>query len=250
MSLTPSFRLPVSIPEGVVHSSVKDAIEDHDNAILDLQQAIPALKNQITALGTPPASTSTGTSTTTAVSTQNVTNVTVGGGPVNNQTGVTAYTTAQSDNGALVIFNDASPVAVTLNNSVTLPWYFVIANYGAGTVTLTPQQGTLTGSVTVPTGYAQSIYFDGSGFWGVIFPIVPVTTSGVAHEWLASYNAATGVFTLSQPAFSDISGTLASSQLPSSGLTATIVTAKLTTGGAEGSQTYTNGLLTAQTPAT
>lgn len=35
-----------------------------------------------------------------------------------------------------------------------------------------------------------------------------------------------------------------------SGLTATITTAKLTSGGTEGSMTFTNGLLTAQIPST
>ena len=37
---------------------------------------------------------------------------------------------------------------------------------------------------------------------------------------------------------------------PPSGITGTITTAKLTGGGANGSMTFTNGVLTAQTPAT
>lgn len=37
---------------------------------------------------------------------------------------------------------------------------------------------------------------------------------------------------------------------PPSGVTTTITTAKLTGGGANGSMTFTNGVLTAQTPAT
>ncbi len=37
---------------------------------------------------------------------------------------------------------------------------------------------------------------------------------------------------------------------PPAGLTVTITTAKLTGGGANGSMTFTNGVLTAQTPAT
>lgn len=50
--------------------------------------------------------------------------------------------------------------------------------------------------------------------------------------------------------FSEITGNLATSQLPTAGLTATITTAALTTGGTQGSMTFTNGILTAQTPAT
>lgn len=38
--------------------------------------------------------------------------------------------------------------------------------------------------------------------------------------------------------------------LAPSGFTGTIATAKLTVGGANGSMTYSNGILTAQTPAT
>ena len=47
-----------------------------------------------------------------------------------------------------------------------------------------------------------------------------------------------------------INGNLKLSQLPTSGLSATITTAKLTSGGTEGSMTFTNGLLTSSTPAT
>lgn len=52
------------------------------------------------------------------------------------------------------------------------------------------------------------------------------------------------------PALSDLSGNITTSQLPPSGITVVIVTAKLTGGGADGSQTFTNGILTAQVPAT
>jgi hypothetical protein len=87
----------------------------------------------------------------------------------------------------------------------------------------------------------------------------------VAHEWLNSYDAATGAFTLTQPAFTDISGTatagqvpalsalsgqITESQLPAAGLSVTITTAQLTPTGAQGSQTFVNGILTAQVPAT
>jgi hypothetical protein len=84
-----------------------------------------------------------------------------------------------------------------------------------------------------------------------------------AHKWVNGFSA--GVFTKTQPAFSDVSGTAAAgqipalsalsgqitgAQLPSGVISATIVTAKLTGGGTNGSMTFTNGLLTAETPAT
>jgi hypothetical protein len=37
--------------------------------------------------------------------------------------------------------------------------------------------------------------------------VFPITFAAVAHEWLNSYNAVTGLFTATQPAYTDISGT-------------------------------------------
>lgn len=47
-----------------------------------------------------------------------------------------------------------------------------------------------------------------------------------------------------------VTGNIATSNLPTAGVSATITTAKLTVGGTNGSQTFTNGLLTSSTPAT
>jgi hypothetical protein len=155
---------------------------------------------------------------------------------------------------------------VTLTTQTT-PWFCWIANIGAGTATLTPQTGTINGVASLPvlSNFTTVVAFDGVNWWAGTSPIVPANTPGVAHEWIASYSSTTGVFTLTQPAFTDISGTatagqvpalsaltgrITTSQLPSAGLTATIVTAQLTTLGTQGSQTFTNGILTAQVPAT
>jgi hypothetical protein len=242
------------------------------NAITDLQGAIPALMSQITTLKTA-STTATATATAAAAMvTENITTINnnVSGGTVNNQTGNTTYTTAQGDSGALIILDAATAIALTLNNSVTVPWYCAIGNYGVGTVTATPQQGTLNGSGTILTGYVSYFYYDGMQFWTATFPIVPVNTPAIAHEWINSYNSGTGAFTQAQPAFTDVSGTATTSQIgtgtPSAGkyvdgaagawtalptgLSVTITTAKLTTGGVNGSQTFTGGLLTAQTQAT
>jgi hypothetical protein len=45
-------------------------------------------------------------------------------------------------------------------------------------------------------------------------PQLAITFGAVAHEFLTSYSATTGLFTAAQPAFSDISGTISSGQLP------------------------------------
>lgn len=84
-----------------------------------------------------------------------------------------------------------------------------------------------------------------------------------ASKWVRGL--AGGVFIKSQPAFADISGAataaqvpalsalngqITDAQLPPDGITVTVVTAKLNVAGTNGSMTYTNGILTAQTPAT
>jgi hypothetical protein len=173
-------------------------------------------------------------------------------GGVNNQTGNTTYTTQGSDGGIVLIFNDASPVAVTLNVGVPVPWFVFTTNLGAGLVTFTPQSGTINGGATftLPFNYTSIIAFDGTNWWATALPIVPSTFTAITHEFLTSYNAATGLFTAAQPAFTDITGQITTVQLPASGLSVTITTAKLTTGGANGSMTFTDGILTAQTPAT
>lgn len=128
--------------------------------------------------------------------------------PVNNQSGVVTYATVSGDNGNLLVFSDAAAIAVSLTTQ-TPPWGCYIANIGAlgaGTVTLTPATGTINGAATLailPTYWAL-VAFDGTNWWAATLPIVPVNTPAVAHEWLASYNAATGAFTLTQPKATDI----------------------------------------------
>ena len=173
-------------------------------------------------------------------------------GGVNNQSGNTAYTTQGSDGGILLVFDDASPVAVTLNTGVGVPWFVFATNLGTGTVTFTPQSGTINGGATftLPFNYTSIIVFDGTNWFATGLPVVPSTFTAVTHEFLTSYNAATGLFTAAQPAFTDISGQITTAQAPAAGVSATITTAQLTTLGTQGSMTFVNGILTSQTPAT
>jgi hypothetical protein len=221
-----------------------------------LQAIYQKLGNHAQAFSLLAAKTNGSTTTNTTVQES----ITTGGGstsgsvagiPVNNQSGVTSYSTTVFDNGALILFSDASPVAVSLVPQVT-PYGFFVANQGVGTVTLTPSIGTINGASTlsVMSNQLTIVAFDGANWWASTQSIVPVTFSAVAHEWLNSYNAATGAWTAAQPAFTDISGQITSGQLPSSGLSVTITTAKLTTLGTNGSLTFTAGLLTAQVAAT
>jgi hypothetical protein len=189
------------------------------NVASDLQTAIPLLKSQI---DTNTSSVKTVTDTVNNnTSTESVTQVvssssTVGG--INNQTGNTTYSTAQADNGYFIIFDDASPVAVSLAGApvIQLPWYCVIINYGVGLVTVTPLVGTITypnnigaASMGVPQGNAAIVAYDGTNYWAVLIQVSlvsPQNTPSIVHEWINAYDSATGVFSQTQPDFSDISG--------------------------------------------
>lgn len=175
---------------------------------------------------------------------------------VNDQSGATSYATMIGDNGALIVLSDASPIAVSLT-SETPPFGCFFANQGAGTATLTPATGTISyagnpGAASLPLlgGYGCLVGFSGTDWFALTMPIVPVGLVAVPHEFVISYDPATGIFAVAQPDFTDISGNLATSQLPSAGLSVTITTAQLTTGGTQGSMTFTAGLLTSQVQAT
>lgn len=101
-------------------------------------------------------------------------------------------------------------------------------------------------------------------------PTLPANTPAVTHEFVTAYNSTTGAFTQAQPSFPDVSGVATTAQIGTGtpaagdyvdggtgawtalpgGLTVVITTAALTTLGTTGSMTFTNGRLTASTPAT
>jgi hypothetical protein len=62
-------------------------------------------------------------------------------------------------------------------------------------------------------------------------PALAATTPPVSHEWIAGYDAASGAFTQSQPAFSDVSGVATAAQVPAlSGLTGAVTASQLPAG--------------------
>jgi len=202
-----------------VESSIEPSVQRHlqmiYKALNNHAQAFEYVKANGTTTSTSSSSTSTTTATTTTASTV-VSSSLPGLGTRNNQTGNTSYTTQTADNGALVIFNDASPVAVTLNATVSTPWMAFITNFGAGVVTLTPSSGTINAGASLSMAQHETsiVVFDGSNWWTSDLLILAQTIASVSHEWLNSYDASTGLFTQTQPAFTDISGTAAPSQLP------------------------------------
>lgn len=137
---------------------------------------------------------------------------------VNAQSGTT-YTLLTTDRSKLVTLSNASPVAVTVPvaTGAGFPAGFIcqVQNIGAGTATLTPTTSTINGAASLALLQYQSIDLvsDGTNWHALTgVTVFPVTTP-VTHEFATGMNAS-GVLSLAQPAFTDISSTLAESQLP------------------------------------
>lgn len=81
-------------------------------------------------------------------------------------------------------------------------------------------------------------------------PELPQTTTPAESMWFDGYDAPSGAFHASQPAFSNVSGRLETDQLPLAGFTGTVPLASLTTGGTQGALTITNGIITSVTEPT
>lgn len=302
----PSFRYPFA-NLAKLPPEARDAHLATFNALTDIYQALALQKQNSSTNTTTVNETVLGTSSTSTASGVSSFNGATGAVTffpdiflVNNQTGVTTYTTQTADAGAFIVLNDASPIAIGLNYTVATNWATWIANYGAGAATLTPTlvpsgaTSTITypnnigaSSMPLPSGFAAIISFDGQNFWAIAIPItiaipIPVAQGGTGATTPAG--ARTNLGAAASGANSDITsltglttplpvseggtGTTTPALVPgtnvtitgtwpnqtinasTTGLSATIITAALTIGGTQGSQTFTNGLLTAQTPAT
>jgi hypothetical protein len=145
----------------------------------------------------------------------NVTGLVNGGTEaVNAQTGTT-YTVVVGDAGKLLTMSNASAVAVTQPIAgFSAGFFYDLENKGVGDVTITTTSSTINGAATfvLHTGQGIRVVFDGTNFQ-VLLGRGVVAKSSVGSQWLNSV-AADGTFTSSQPAFTDVSGTLAANQLP------------------------------------
>jgi hypothetical protein len=136
---------------------------------------------------------------------------------VNAQTGTT-YTVLSSDRSKLVTLKNASAVAVTLPQagaSFPAGWIASFSNQGAGTVTITPTTSTINGStsVTLLTGQSIDIVSDGTNYYGMVGTTTFPVTTPVTNEFATGMNSS-GVLSLAQPSFANLSSTLAQTQLP------------------------------------
>ena len=136
---------------------------------------------------------------------------------VNAQVG-TSYTVLASDRSKLVTLKNASAVAVTLpqaGTSFPAGWIAKFSNQGAGTVTITPTTSTINGNATLVllTGQSADIVSDGTNYFACAGVTVFPVTSPVANEFATGMNSS-GVLSLAQPSFANLSGAIAQTQLP------------------------------------
>jgi hypothetical protein len=157
----PNVRYPFTLPSDM-HPDVRKAMEFALNGLTVHEQAFAALKSQLNTVATTVQTTSSssgGSSPTPPI--PSITSL----GVVNDQIGVTAYTTQQGDNGAKIIVGDAAPIAISLNSGVTIPWFCVIDNDSSSYASLSPTSGSLFGETVIPPAGFGLIFFDGTNFW-------------------------------------------------------------------------------------
>jgi hypothetical protein len=118
-------------------------------------------------------------------------------GGVNAQTG-TSYAFVEDDEGRLVAFSNAAAVAVGLASAVALPngFWTVAANYGAGTVTITPDVSTINGVASLDLTQNQwaIIFSDGVNYFAAVMGggSITRTTTTLDAGTLAGGASATG----------------------------------------------------------
>lgn len=195
------------------------------SGIVDLNQAVAALNQKV----------KPSTITTTIIQSGG----TGGGGGgssvvggVNDQIGVTAYTTQQSDYGVKLLLGDSSAVTVTLNPGVTTPWFCFIGNDSSALVSLAAgSPATLQGQNYIEPGLFGIVFYDGANFWSEGVPIAMDSSFGIVRPDNVSIGISGGV-------------------LSTIGIDSTIATAPLTSGGSRGSMTFIDGLLVSSVQAT
>jgi hypothetical protein len=145
----------------------------------------------------------------------NVTGLVNGGSETVNAQSGTSYTVVVGDAGKLVTLANASAVGVSLVTANYTAGFFIdTQNKGTADATFTPTAGTINaaGTLVLHAGQGCRIVFDGTNYQ-VVFGRTVVAKSAVGSQWLNSMGA-DGVATSTQPAFTDISGSLAAGQLP------------------------------------
>jgi hypothetical protein len=159
--------------------------------------------------------------------------------------GTTGFTPSSPTTGAVVL---AGTLVIANGGTGATTAAAARANLGAGTVTSVGGTGTvngitLTGTVTTAGNLTLGGALSGVSLTTQVSGILPIANGGTGTTSTTFASLTTNVSGI-LPIANGGTGT------STAGVSATIVTAKLTALGANGSMTFTNGLLTAQTPAT
>ena len=137
----------------------------------------------------------------------------------NAQTG-TSYAITDGDRGKLVTLSNGSAVAVSIaqagnGGNFTDGWFCRVENIGAGVVTITPATSTVDGAATITLAQYQGcwLFSDGTNYLTLRTKPNVVATGSVANQFLTAINS-DGTASQAQPAFTDISGTASTGQIP------------------------------------
>lgn len=200
----PSMRNPSKLNESSTMTDVAEEMHSVSNELVVHEQAFANLPAQIAAQAKAAAEAAVeniSSETLTGVTSFNTETGAViyfpNLGMVNDQLGNPLYLTQTSDAGSKIIVGDSTPVTVTLNPNVNLPWFTIIGNDSSASVILMPESGALLNGLQsiYPGGFAI-IFYDGVTFWsegvaiatdsslGVVKPdgtTITVDSSGTLH---------------------------------------------------------------------
>lgn len=236
----PSARTPPQLNEQSTPADIARAVNKAFDGLTVHEQAFANLPAQI-ATQAQAAVTELITQETTAVAGVTAFNAQTGAviyfpnlGMVNDQLGNAAYLTQTADAGRKILMGDSTVSTVTLNPSVSLPWFTIIGNDSGSTVSLLPGSGAgFYGMNSIYPGGFALVFYDGTTFWSEGVAIATDSTYGVVRP-----DGGTIVIDSSSGA------------LRTGGVSVTVITAKLTGGGTNGSMTYSDGVLISQVQAT
>jgi hypothetical protein len=231
----PSTRLPSDLGSKA-HPDVAEAISAAFDGLTVHEQAFAALPAQIEAAKAAVQQSITENITTTGETVEGVTafNSQTGAviyfpalGMMNDQLGNPVYLTQASDNGAKIVMGDSTSATVTLNSSVTAPWFAMIDNDSGSTVALSVDSGSgqVFGASTIPPGGFGIVFFDGTNFWCGATVMATASSPGYVQPDAVSIGIDSGL-------------------LHTIGASGTIPLGPLTDSGATGSIQVANGRIT------
>jgi len=130
------------------------------------------------------------------------------------------------------------PSSTPLPQTITAPSGEFLTAYNAATGLFTagtPSSAVVsvfgrTGVVTAQSGDYSYSQISGT-------PTLAQNTPAISHEFIAAYNSTSGAFTQAQPAFSDLSGSISTGQIPA----ATVTVSQISATGTPSSTTYLRG---------